>query len=111
MPSEGRGSVAIRAFRGTRKASVYREHVIPRAAFTRIAAVGEREGLAVVSSLRRRGQQRLDKRRARRLAEEATTMRSSGELADLDDDLTAITEVARWCARAAGDAWMRFEEL
>lgn len=102
MRSEG--GVAIRAFRGTRKTSVYREHVIPQASFARIAAVGEREGLSVVSSLRRRA--RLDKRRARRLAEEATAIRSSGELADLDDDLTAITEVARWCARAAGDAWM-----
>jgi hypothetical protein len=111
VSSEGRGSVAIRAFRGTRKASVYREHLIPHASFARIAAVGEREGLGVVSSLRRRAPQRLDKRRARRLAEEATAMRSTGELADLDDDLTAITEVARWCARAAGDAWMSFEGL
>jgi hypothetical protein len=103
------GGVAFRAFRGSLKTSVYQEHVITQAAFARIAAVGEREGLAVVASLRRR--QRLDKRRARRLAQETTAMRSSGELADLDDDLTAITEVARWCARAAGDAWMRIEGL
>jgi hypothetical protein len=107
VPSEG--GVAIRAFRGTRRTSVYREHVTPHATFTRIAAVGERQGLAVVSSLRRR--RRLDKRRARRLAEEATAIRSSGELADLDDDLAAITEVARWCARAAGDSWMTIEGL
>ncbi len=31
-------SVAIRAFRGTRRSSVYREHVLDEAAFERIAA-------------------------------------------------------------------------
>jgi hypothetical protein len=87
-------SVAIRAFRGTRRSSVYREHVLDEAAYERMAAGWPRE---------------LDKAGARRLAEELTALRASAALLDLDDDLTAIAELARWCARAGGDGWLRIE--
>ena len=43
------------------------------------------------------------------LADEATSIRASGELPDLDEDLTAIAEVARWCAHASADSWMKIE--
>jgi hypothetical protein len=85
-------SVAIRAFRGTRRSSVYREHVLDGAAFERIAAGWPQE---------------FDKAGARRLAEELTALRASAVMLDLDDDLTAIAELARWCSRATGDAWLR----
>ena len=87
-------SVAIRAFRGTRRSSVYREHVLDEAAFERIAAEWPQE---------------FDQAGARRLAEELTALRASAALLDLDDDVTAIAELARWCARAGGDGWLLIE--
>ena len=51
----------------------------------------------------------LDKRKARQLADEAGSIRSGGELLDLDAELTAIAEVARWCAHASGRSWLRIE--
>jgi hypothetical protein len=87
-------SVAIRAFRGTRRSSVYREHVLDYAVYERIAAGWPHE---------------LDQAGARRLAEELTAVRASAALLDLDDDLTAIAELARWCARPGGDGWLRIE--
>jgi hypothetical protein len=86
--------VAIRAFRGSRRSSVYREHELDAESFARIGAAWPRE---------------FDKAGARRLADELTALRASATLLDLDDDLTAIGELARWCARASGDAWLRIE--
>ena len=51
----------------------------------------------------------LGKGDARRLADEATGIRAGGVLPELDDDLTAIAEVASWCARATEDSWLRIE--
>jgi hypothetical protein len=101
------GPVEIRAFRGKRRASVYREHVVAEAPFLRIVAAGERHGLDLLSSLDPRRVHELDKRAARRLAGQATSLRMTGELPELDDDLTAIAEVAGWCARASESSWLR----
>jgi hypothetical protein len=104
---ENREPVEIRAFRGSRRASVYREHVLSEQVFARMLEVGERRGLALLSSIDQHGSHELDKQTARRLAEEATSLRMSGELPELDDDLVAVCELARWCARAPDDSWMR----
>ncbi len=101
--------VEIRAFRGTRRASVYREHVLFEKAFARILGVGEREGLPLLSSLHPYGPRELDKSEAQQLADEATKIRAGAELPDLDPDLVAIAEVARWCAHASGESWMKIE--
>jgi hypothetical protein len=101
--------VEVRAFRGTRQASVYREHVLSDTRFARIVAAGATAGLSLLSSLDPYGPHVLDKAGAQRLAEETSRLRISGELPDLDDDLTAIGEVARWCARASDNSWMRIE--
>ena len=101
-----RGSVEIRAFRGTRRTSVYREHVLPKGLFGRILAAGAERDLSLLSSLEVDGRHELDKPRARRLAEEATELRMSGGLIELDHDLTVIAELARWCTHASGDARM-----
>ena len=106
MPEHG-GAVEVRAFRGTRRASVYREHVLPENDFVRILAAGTARGLTLLSSLDQHGPQELDKTSAKRLAEEATDLRMSGELPDLDGDLVAMVEVARWCAHASDDSWLR----
>jgi hypothetical protein len=88
---------------------VYRAHVLPQGEFSRIIATAERRGLALLPTLDARGRHELDKRDARTLAAETTSLRMTGELADLDDDLTEIAEVARWCARASENAWLRIE--
>jgi hypothetical protein len=88
---------------------VYRAHVLPQGEFRRIVETADRRGLALLPTLHPRGRQELGKREARALATEATALRVSGELADLDDDLTEIAEIARWCARAGENAWLRIE--
>jgi hypothetical protein len=101
--------VEIRAFRGPRRASVYREHALPEKAFARILGVGERAGLPLLSSLDPYVPHELDKSEAQKLADETTNIRACAELPDLDPDLVAIAEVARWCAHASGEAWMKIE--
>jgi hypothetical protein len=101
--------VEIRAFRGTRRSSVYRGHVVTEDEFRRIAAAAARRGLALLPTLEPSETHELDKREARTLAAETTSLRVSGELPELDDDLTEIAEVARWCARASEHAWLRIE--
>lgn len=101
--------VELRAFRGTRRSSVYRDHVLPERRFARIVEAGEELGLTVLASLAQYGPHELDQAAAQRLADEATVLRSSGRLLELDSDLTSIAEVARWCAHARGHAWLRIE--
>ena len=110
MPPEephGGESVELRAFRGTRRTAVYRDHVLGADAFRRIVGAAQRKRLPLLSSLERRGAQELDKEGARRLAHELTRLRRSAEILELDEDVTALAEVARWCARAGGSAWLR----
>jgi hypothetical protein len=99
-------SIEIRAFRGSRRTSVYHEHVVGESAFQRIVEAAATRGLPLLSSLDRFGAHELDKRRARQLAAEVDAVRMGGELLDLDGELTAIAEVARWCARAPGESWL-----
>jgi hypothetical protein len=63
-----------------------------------------------LSSLDRSGPHELDKQNAHRLADEAGSLRASGELIELDDDLATIAELARWCARASGASRMKIED-
>lgn len=100
------GAVVVRAFRGTRRTSVYREHVLAEADFARILTAGSARGLSLLASLEPRGLHELTKADARRLAEETTDVRMAADLPDLDRELVALAELARWCARAAGDAWL-----
>jgi hypothetical protein len=106
---EGGDPVEIRAFRGTRRSSVYREHLLTEAAFVRVLQVAKQEGLTLLASLDQYGPHELDQANARRLADEATRMRASAALPELDDDLTAIAEVANWCWRATGNSWLKIE--
>jgi hypothetical protein len=101
--------VKIRAFRGGRRSSVYREHVVSEKVFVRILGAAEQHGQPVLSSLDQYGAHELDKSKAREIAKELRRLRERSELPDLDDDLTAFAEVARWCARASGNAWLRIE--
>jgi hypothetical protein len=90
---------SVKAFRGTRRSSIYREFVLEDEAFDRIVAAAGLDSLA--------GE--LGKDEARRLAEQLTELRASAALPELDDHLTAIAELAHWCGRATGEAWLRIE--
>src|SRR5262245_44652234 len=108
MPGGHQGHVTIRAFRGTRRSSVYRDHTLPEASFARIRSAAAGRGLPGLTSLDPVAAADLDKPTARRVAREADALRRSAALLELDDDLAAIGDVARWCARAGGPAWLRF---
>jgi hypothetical protein len=102
-------AVEIRAFRGSRRTSVYHGHVLAQTAFARILEVAAARGLPLLSSLDSPGPHELDKPAADRLAKEATRLRAGADVPELDDDLTAVAEVAHWCARASGRSWLRIE--
>jgi hypothetical protein len=102
-------TVEIRAFRGPRKASVYRDHVLREGTFARILTAADKERFALLSSLGQPGPHELDKAASMRLAEQLNQLRASGALVDIDDDLVAVAEVARWCAHAGEEAWLRIE--
>jgi hypothetical protein len=101
--------VEVRAFRGTRRTSVYCEHRLADEDFARIHEAASARGLELLASLEPCEPHELDKEGAQRLAEEMTEVRRSGDVPDLDDDLTALTEVARWCARATKHSWLKIE--
>lgn len=105
----GGQAIEIRAFRGSRRRSVYRKHVLSVETFGRIVATAERMALAQLSSLDVHGPRELDKRQAAELAVELTSIRSTSELSELDRDLTAIAEVARWCSHATRGSWLKID--
>lgn len=96
------GGVTIRAFRGTRRSSVYRECVVPERVFSRLLAAGESNGLPSLSSLDALGQHKLDKNRARKLAREVTAI----EAVLHEPQLAAIVEIALWCAHSTATSWL-----
>lgn len=99
--------VEFRAFRGDRRTSVYRGHAVDRGAYRRLLETATRQRLPLLASLNSRGQRELQKDEARRLAVEVSSLQADAELPELDRDLTLIAELARWCARTRGQAWLR----
>jgi hypothetical protein len=77
--------------------------------FARILEAGAARDLSLLASLGPDGPHELEKDDARQLAAEATEVRMSGELHELDGDLVAIAEIARWCARAPARSWLRID--
>ena len=105
----GGQAVEVRAFRGTRRKAVYCGHRLSDENFGRIHEAATARGLTLLASLDPGEPHELDKDGAHQLAEEMTDVRRSGEVPDLDEDLTAITEVARWCARATESSWLKID--
>lgn len=94
----------MRAFRGTRRSSVYRSHTLAGPAASRITAVAATSRAVWLRRLS--GDSRLGKADARKLADEARALLADPRLLEVHDDLAAIVSVASWCARASGDAWL-----
>jgi hypothetical protein len=103
------GVVELRAFRGSRRSSVYREHVLDASDFARIVESARGRRLGSLAALGPPQAHRLGKREARALADDVDELRAAVELPDLDGDLTAIAEISRWCSRAAAEAWLTVE--
>lgn len=87
--------IVARAFRGTRRTSVYRDHAVDAAVLGRIAEASRRAGLAIAPSLTSVPREL-----------ELSELRRAAEVLDLDGDVTALAELARFCARARGDSWL-----
>lgn len=100
--------IEVRAFRGTRKKSVYRSHSLAASDLTRIAAAGRESRFRIVPTLSSLPCE-LGKGAAVDLAAELTELRRGAALLALDDDLTALAELARFCGRARGGAWLRID--
>ena len=83
---------------------MYREHVVDDETFGAIQAAAR--GLTLLPTLDPASAPELDKRTARRLADEATAVRGSAQLPELDDELVALAEVAHWCGRSREHAWL-----
>lgn len=96
--------LVFRAFRGSRRSSVYREHVVSADAISRISESAAAARLPLLAYL---DECELDRDDAKRLADEATSLRAEASLLDLDPDLTAIAEVANWSARSRERSWLR----
>ena len=97
-------ALVFRAFRGTRRSSVYREHVVPVDALADIREAAVAARLPLLAYL---DECELDKDDAKELADEATALRAEAALLELDAHLTAIAEVANWCARSREGSWLR----
>jgi hypothetical protein len=98
--------ITVRAFRGRRRTSVYRECSLSDERFERIRAAADELGLLTLVTLPRHGEKRLDKARAHRLATELGLLRADGRLLDLDDDLVVLASVVAWCGHAPSNAWL-----
>ena len=94
--------VSIRAFRGTRRSSVYRECIVPEHVFSDLVAAGESHALPTLASLAAHGPHQLDKGRARKLAREVAAIGTPLH----EPHLTALLEIARWCAHAKATSWL-----
>ena len=71
------GDIELRVFRGTRRSSTYRAHAISEAAAHRLAAAAAAGGFATLAAATRGEEAELDKRSARRLADEASGLRGA----------------------------------
>jgi hypothetical protein len=99
--------VEFRAFRGGRRSAIYRSHVVPAAAVSRIVREASRERLHLLPQLQTDRSTELEPAAARLLASELSELRARASLLDLDTDIIALAAVANWCARSRAKAWLR----
>jgi hypothetical protein len=105
----GHEPVDIRACRGPRPHSVFREHAIPEGLFVRAVYVASAYELHLLPTLDQYGPYELSKEQARTLADEARLIRTVLSDDVLDPHLAAIHDVALWCAHSPADASILIE--
>lgn len=96
-------SIAVRSHRGSRRASVFREHVLSERRFDDLVELARAHGAAHVVAPDPYGDE-LDKGRARRLADELRALRESAPEA-LAPHVAGLVDVFEYCAEAPDDAW------
>jgi len=101
--------VEVRAYRGQRRASVNREHVLNEDLFARALLLARAYQLHQLGSLDGYGPTELNKLQARRFADELGFLRTVVNDSLLEPHLTGMQEVADFCWRTSEDAWLVIE--
>jgi hypothetical protein len=101
--------VDVRAHRGSRRASVRREHAVPERLFARIISLADAYELHLLPTLDVYGPFELDQRQAQTLVEELDFLQPVVNDELLAAHLAALHDVALWCVRSGEDAWMHIE--
>ena len=97
--------VEVRAFRGSRRSSLYRAHLIASAALALLLGAASERGLPRLAALRDHPA-RLEQAEARELLREAETLAAAVLDPSLRAELEALAALARWCVHSRGSAWM-----
>jgi hypothetical protein len=100
--------VEIRAHRGSRRASIYDEHVMPEDLFARMVSLASADKLHQLSSLDPYGPTELTPSRPGGL-QKRLLHRPSRERPAAEPHLTAIRRVADSCLTHSGDSWLLIE--
>ena len=98
--------VEVRAYRGSRRASVHRQHAVNEDLFARALFLARAYQLHQFSSLDGYDETELNKLQARRLAEELGFLRTVVNDSLLEPHLAAMLGVADSCWRTTEDAWL-----
>jgi hypothetical protein len=101
--------VELRAYRGKRRASTYREHVVPEELFVRTLLLASAYELHQLPTLDQYGPFELNKEQARRVDDEVAFLSTVVNDVLLAPHLEAISAVAAHCWRHSGDAWLHIE--
>lgn len=101
--------VDVKAFRGTRAASIHREHVVPERLFERILLLASAYELHVLPALDQYGPHELSQQQAETVAEELAFLQPVVNDGALAPHLTALRDLAVWCARSGESSWMHIE--
>ena len=101
--------VEVRAYRGPRRASVRREHLVNEDLFPRALLLARAYRLHQLAGLDGYGPTELNKPQARRLADELGFLRTVVNDSLLEPHLTGMQEVADFCWRTSDDAWLLIE--
>lgn len=101
--------VEIRAHRGSCRASMYDEHVMPEDLFERLVSLAQAYKLHQLSALDPYGPTELSPEQARRIAEEVRFIAEVVTDPLLAPHLVAVRRVADYCWQYSGESWLRIE--
>ncbi len=101
--------VEIRAYRGSRRASTYAEHVMPEDLFERVVSLAQAYKLHQLRALDPYGPTELNAEQAHRIADEARFIADVVTDPLLAPHLVAIQRVADYCWQHSGESWLVIE--
>jgi hypothetical protein len=101
--------VEFRAYRGSRRASTFHEHVMPEGLFARLVFLASAYKLHQLTSLDPYGSTELNAQQARRVAEETAFIAATVADPLLGPHLAGVRSVADYCWQYAGESWLIIE--